>query len=112
MYNRIIKSQILDKLFSGKAIIIIGSRQIGKTTLSNVLIKESGLAEEKIIRFNCDNPTDREALNNRDFEFLKQLIGNRKIIFIDEAQKVETIGQTIKLLVDGFKEEKQIIATG
>lgn len=64
------------------------------------------------MRFNCDNPTDREALNNRDFEFLKQLIGSRKIIFIDEAQKVDTIGQTIKLLVDGFKEEKQIIATG
>lgn len=112
MYNRIIKSQILDKLFYGKAIIIIGSRQVGKTTLSNILIKESELSDEKVIRFNCDNPTDREALNNRDFEFLKQLIGGRKIIFIDEAQKVETIGQTIKLLVDGFKEEKQIIATG
>ena len=112
MYNRIIKPQILDKLFCGKAIIIVGSRQVGKTTLSNILIKESRLEEEKVMRFNCDNPTDREALNNRDFEFLKQLIGSRKIIFIDEAQKVDTIGQTIKLLVDGFKEEKQIIATG
>ena len=78
MYNRIIKPQILDKLFCGKAIIIVGSRQVGKTTLSNILIKESRLAEEKVMRFNCDNPTDREALNNRDFEFLKQLIGKQE----------------------------------
>jgi len=111
MYNRAIKSQILAKLFKGKAIIIVGPRQVGKTTLANSLIDESGYAEN-IIKFNCDNPTDRDKLNNRDFEFLDSLIGDKKMIFIDEAQKVETVGQTIKLLVDGYKNTKQIIATG
>jgi len=111
MYNRAIKSQILEKMFKGKAIIIVGPRQVGKTTISNSLINESGHAKDAI-KFNCDNPTDRDKLNNRDFEFLDSLIGDKKIIFIDEAQKVETIGQTIKLLVDSYKEKKQIIATG
>jgi uncharacterized protein len=111
MYTRTIKSQILGKMFKGKAIIIVGPRQVGKTTISNSLIDESGYAKN-IIKFNCDNPTDRGKLNNRDFEFLDSLIGDKKIIFIDEAQKVETIGQTIKLLVDSYKDRKQIIATG
>lgn len=111
MYNRAIKSQILDKLFKGKAIIVVGPRQVGKTTLANGLIDESGY-EKNIIKFNCDNPTDRDKLNNRDFEFLDSLVGDKKMIFIDEAQKVETIGQTIKLLVDSYKNTKQVIATG
>lgn len=111
MYNRIIKSQILEKLFKGKAIIIVGPRQVGKTTLADSLIDESGYVKT-LIKFNCDNPTDRNKLNNRDFESLDSLIGDKKIIFIDEAQKVETIGQTIKLLVDSYKNKKQIIATG
>ncbi|MDD4901272.1 MAG: ATP-binding protein [Patescibacteria group bacterium] len=111
MYNRAIKSQILDKLFKGKAIIVVGPRQVGKTTLANGLIDESGY-EKNIIKFNCDNPTDRDKLNNRDFEFLDSLVGDKKMIFIDEAQKVETIGQTIKLLVDCYKNTKQVIATG
>ena len=111
MYNRAIKSQILAKLFKGKAIIIVGPRQVGKTTISDSLINENGYAKN-IIKFNCDNPTDRDKLNNRDFESLDSLIGDKKIIFIDEAQKVETIGQTIKLLVDSYKNTKQVIATG
>src|SRR3989338_609626 len=111
MYNRAIKSQILAKLFKGKAIIIVGPRQVGKTTISDSLINENGYAKN-IIKFNCDNPTDRDKLNNRDFESLDSLIGDKKIIFIDEAQKVETIGQTIKLFVDSYKNTKQVIATG
>lgn len=111
MYIRKIKSQILDKLYSGKAIIIIGPRQVGKTTLSNEIITEKNL-ENDVIRFNCDNPTDRRKLNDQDFEALDDIIGDKKIIFIDEAQKVETIGQTLKQLVDNYKKTKQIIATG
>ena len=109
MYNRIIKKQILDKFYCGRAIIIIGARQVGKTTLSNILLKEKS---ESVIKFNGDNPSDRDKLNNRDLEELMKIVGDKKIIFIDEAQKINTIGQTIKLLVDKFKEKKQIIATG
>jgi len=111
MYKRTIKKLILNKLFLGKAIIIIGARQVGKTTLADLILDEKGEKNE-IIKFNCDNPTDREKLNNKDLEQLKNLIGGKKIIFIDEAQKTESIGQTIKLLVDEYGKEKQIIATG
>lgn len=62
--------------------------------------------------FNCDNPTDRQQLNNKDIEFLRQIIGAARIVFIDEGQKVLSIGQTLKLLVDHYGATKQILVTG
>ena len=107
MFKRILNNRIKEKFFRGKAIIIVGPRQVGKTTMG--LTVSEGY--ERII-FNCDNPTERELLNNKDINFLVGIIGNAEIIFIDEAQKVESIGQTLKLLVDYYRNKKQIIATG
>lgn len=110
MYKRIFEETIAKKFFKGKIIIIVGARQIGKTTLSLELTKE--FSKKDVRLFNCDNPSDREQLANKDLEFLKQLIGKAKLIFVDEAQKVENIGETLKLLVDFYKKKKQIIVTG
>jgi len=110
MYKRILEETISKKFFKGKIIIIVGARQTGKTTLSLELTKE--FPEKDIRLFNCDNPSDREQLANKDLEFLKQLIGKSKLVFIDEAQKVENIGETLKLLIDFYKKKKQIIVTG
>jgi predicted AAA+ superfamily ATPase len=109
MFKRILETQIKKDFFSGKIIVLVGARQTGKTTLSLELIKDSA---GSVKFFNGDNPTDRDSLSNRDFDFLKNLIGDAKIIFIDEGQKIETIGQTLKLMVDNFKNQKQIIVTG
>lgn len=110
MYPRLLKQQLLKRFFKGKILIITGSRQTGKTTLANELQK--GFKTDEIIFFNCDNITERESLKNKDLEFLKQLIGQAKLIVVDEAQKVENIGNTLKLLVDHYKTKKQIIVTG
>lgn len=109
MYFRLIKDEIFSRLFQGKTVVITGARQTGKTTLSKEIVQESGV--ESVI-FNCDNPSQREALNNKDIGDLALSIGEAKIILIDEAQKVETIGQTLKLLTDYFGKDKQVIATG
>ncbi len=45
-------------------------------------------------------------------EFLRQLVGSSSIVLIDEAQKVENIGNTLKLMVDFYGKKKQIVATG
>lgn len=111
MFTRIIKEQIIAKFFQGKLIIVTGARQVGKTTLVENLLNSAEFRNH-IIKFNGDNPADREKLNNRDIEYLNSLIGDRRIIFIDEAQKIETIGQTLKLLIDTYRDSKQVIATG
>lgn len=109
MFSRSLKNQLRQKLFQGKAIIVTGARQTGKTTLSMELVN-SFKGKTKI--FNCDNPTDREMLHDKDLEFLIQLVGEAEIIFIDEGQKVQNIGQTVKLLVDHYRDKKQIVVTG
>jgi len=110
MYKRILEERIKHRFFSGKAIILAGARQTGKTTLITELLKV--FKGEEVKRFVCDNPTDRDFLNNKDLSFLKKLIGKAKFLFIDEGQKVATIGQTLKLLVDHYRSSLQIIVTG
>lgn len=109
MYTRILKTTLRHDFFHGKAIVIVGARQTGKTTLALDSITSFVKTTQ---HFNCDDPTDREVLAHKDLAFLKKTVGTKKIIFIDEAQKVDNIGQTIKLLVDYYKTKKQIILTG
>ncbi len=111
MLTRELEKLIKKDFFKGKALIIVGARQTGKTTLAEKVIKNSKY-ESKTIFFNCDFIDDREKLNNVNLTRLEKLIGNDKIIFIDEGQKVQTIGQTLKILVDHYKKEKQVLVTG
>lgn len=108
MILRKLKHVIKGQLFNGKAIVLIGARQVGKTTLLNQLAQES---EQPVLMLNCDEPEVRILLENTNISQLKLLIGNNKLIIIDEAQKVKNIGLTLKLFVDNFK-DLQVIATG
>ncbi|MDO6433499.1 ATP-binding protein [Flavitalea sp. BT771] len=108
LVKRAIYEQIIKNLFKGKAIIITGPRQVGKTTLLQAIMKES---KSKVLYLNCDEPDIRPMLENASSTSLKALIGDNALILIDEAQRVKNIGLTLKLLVDNFK-EIQIIATG
>lgn len=83
-----------------KAVIILGPRQTGKTTL----LKEINKITENNLWLDCDDPIVREQLENANIEKLKQIIGDKKTIFIDEAQRVKNIGITLKLITDNFKE--------
>lgn len=111
MIKRILQQTISDKAFHGQVLIIQGPRQTGKTTLALEIIK--GLKARGPVRiFNCDDPDHRELLENRGLDSLRETIAQAKIVFIDEGQKVSTIGQTLKLLADCYKKKLQIIVTG
>lgn len=107
--KREIEKNITSDFFKGKIIIIVGPRQVGKTTLVQLILEKY---KDDVIKFVGDNPTDRVKLENKDFTELDKLIGGKKYVFIDEAQKIQNIGETLKLLVDNYKAEKQVIATG
>ncbi|MEI6088182.1 MAG: ATP-binding protein [Bacteroidota bacterium] len=108
MIPRIIIKSIQNDLFKGKAIIITGPRQVGKTTLLEALRNDHKL---NTLWLNCDEPDIRLSLENVTTTQLKAMIGKHLLVFIDEAQRVKNIGLTLKLLVDHFK-EVQIVATG
>ena len=111
MFQRKIVDRLYANSFKGKVFILAGTRQVGKTTAVEQLL-ERYHPQKNIQKFNCDNPLDRENLANKDLQYLQRLVGAADIIFIDEAQKVKNIGQTLKLLIDYYKDTKQIIATG
>lgn len=105
MIERILKSKILQKLNTGKAIVLIGPRQVGKTTLIN-----SVLENKEHLFLDGDDPTVRNLLTNPNTEQLKSIIGNYKIVFIDEAQRIENIGITLKIITDQFKEVQLLVS--
>ena len=108
MINRVLQPTIEQKMFQGKAIILVGPRQTGKTTLLNMVAEKQS---QPVLFWNCDEPETRNFLSNTNTSELKLAIGNHKIIIIDEAQNVDNIGLTLKLIIDNFK-GVQILATG
>jgi len=96
------------RMFKGKAFIIYGPRQAGKTTFSEMLLREMG---KKTLRLNGDDADTRELLAHPNASTLKALAGDNEVLFIDEAQRIPGIGLTIKIITDQVK-GIQVIATG
>ena len=108
MIYRIIEIELLKRIHQGKLLLVVGPRQVGKTTLMRQLLKQLSL---EALWLNCDNPDDRLSLQDATMTSLQSLIGDRKLVLIDEAQRVHNIGLTLKLLTDNFP-EVQVIASG
>ena len=108
MVNRLIFNTIKQKFFRGKAVIIVGPRQVGKTTLLRMLAADM---DRKVLVWNCDEPDVRRRLAEPTSTMLGAETSGYDIVFIDEAQRVQNIGITLKLLIDNFP-EKQVVATG
>jgi len=97
MINRVLEQQIINKIVENKAILLLGPRQCGKTTLLKMMLENT---PEKYIWFNGDNPSDSALMENSSVERLKNIIGNNRIVVIDEAQEIKNIGKTVKLITD------------
>jgi predicted AAA+ superfamily ATPase len=100
--TRVIKS----KLDKGKVIVLIGPRQVGKTTLVNYLLK--GIP---FLFLDGDDAVVSDTLANANTETLKNIIGNYKYVFIDEVQRIPNIGLKLKIIVDQIK-NVQVIVSG
>ena len=108
LIKRSLLRNIQESMFSGKAILIFGARQTGKTTLLRELQK---LYSEPSLFINCDEPLTQSTLRDVTSTKWRQIIGNNKIVFIDEAQRIENIGIKLKLVTDSIK-NVQLIVTG
>jgi len=69
------------------------------------------IADVKYLTLNADEPDVRDLLQEATSTRLRTFIGNNKIVFIDEAQRIANIGLTLKLLIDEIP-DIQVIATG
>lgn len=106
--NREIEKQIIYNLEPNKVIVILGARRIGKTTLLNQLIRQ---LNEQHLLLNGEDFVTYELLERRSVTNYRDLLGDCKLLIIDEAQKIPNIGKILKLMVDEVKGLK-IIVTG
>jgi len=105
MINRLLKSVIVSKLNQGKAIVLVGPRQVGKTTLLQNILKD-----KTYLFLDGDDPVVRTLLTNPNTQQLQSIIGNYKYVFIDEAQRIDNIGITLKLITDQFKTVQLVVS--
>jgi len=108
MIDRILEEAIRTRLDDKKVIVIYGPRQAGKTTLMNSLVKKGG---RECVWWNGDEPDIRKLLEEASSTKLQALIGNKKLLIIDEAQRIKDIGIVLKLIHDNLPEIK-VIASG
>ncbi|MGV8096206.1 MAG: ATP-binding protein [Mangrovibacterium sp.] len=107
MIKRDIQKSILADFPRKKVIVLLGARQVGKTTL----LSELHSGEDKVLMLNCDNIDDKLLLEERSSTELHHLLSSYDIVFIDEAQRVKNIGLTLKMIGD-LKLDTQVIVTG
>ncbi len=108
MLRRYYSSKLQDYLSPGKALILYGPRRVGKTTLVEDFLKNY---KGRIYKSTGENIQLKNILESSDFSKIIPFFKGYDLVVIDEAQKIENIGQALKIIVDQIPEIK-IIATG
>ena len=105
MILRTLENIIQKKINTGKAIVVVGARQVGKTTLIKKVLEKNDY-----LFLDADDPTTRNLLSNPNTEQLRTIIANNKYIFLDEAQRIKGIGLTLKIITDQFKDVQLLVS--
>lgn len=106
MIERQIKPLLQRQWNSGKVLIVLGPRQVGKTTLLDQLCSNEG----DFLLLNGDDSVTQRMLENIGEIQLKQLIGGHKTIFFDEAQRFTNIGLILKIIHDRIKGVRVVVS--
>ena len=88
MIGRFLYKTIEDKLFKGKVIVLIGARQVGKTTLLKQMLRE----RENVLWLNGDEMQTQTLFENASADRLLAEFGDSKIVILDEAQRIKNSG--------------------
>lgn len=106
--ERSITPQILNNLVPNKVVVLLGPRRVGKTVLIKKITRQ---LKEPFLLLNGENADTRKVLKQRSTQNYLQLLGNKRVLIIDEAQKIEEVGSILKLMIDEI-EGLKIVVTG
>ncbi|RDC56781.1 ATP-binding protein [Pedobacter chinensis] len=106
--SRYLKSTILNKIGKNKVILLFGTRRVGKTWLIEQITAEANIEH---LLLNGEDQDVQILLTTRTVANYSRILGNAKLLVIDEAQVIPEIGKILKLLIDSFK-DLTIIASG
>lgn len=108
MIHRILEDKIKSQLGNGKAIVIIGARQVGKSTLLNQILGNNA----DVMWLNGDELDVQDLFREMSSTRMRALLGNKyHLLVVDEAQRIADIGLRLKLITD-YIQDVQVIATG
>lgn len=107
MIRRSIEENIRKALAGNKAVTIMGARQVGKSTLTEALFS----GEDNVLFLDGDEADVRAILKDATSTRLRAIFGKATTVVIDEAQKIEDIGNVLKLVTDKMKDIR-LVATG
>lgn len=105
MINRYIEKQVIASLNDGFVTVLYGARQVGKTTLANKILTNS----KDGIYLNCDDPAVLSRIQGQSLAGLRTIIASAKLVVIDEAQRIENVGLTAKLIHDSMPDVKLLL---
>lgn len=104
---RLPMEQLKSSVKPGKVAIIYGPRRVGKTTLLKKFLEN----EQNYLFVTGEDIFIRDFLSSNSISKLKEFIGDKNLLVIDEAQYIPNIGTNLKLIVDHLSQVR-VIATG
>lgn len=109
MIYRALLTRFISKVQPGKVVVLLGARRVGKTELLKTYLQSH--SETEYLFLSGEDQRTLDLLENRSVENYRRIIGDKKLLAIDEAQGIPDIGRKLKLMVDYFS-HLSIIATG
>lgn len=105
---RQIEPQIRANARPGKVLVISGARRVGKTVLIRQILKKM---DQPYLLLNGEDINTQTRLAHRSVENYRQFLGSKKLLVIDEAQRIPEVGLILKLIIDEIR-DMQVIVTG
>src|SRR5690606_10826764 len=102
-----LETEIMKHFNDNKIVILLGARQVGKTSLLAKIMEN----QDKVLWLYGDDADTREYFEKPNATKIKHLIGDHKIVVIDEAQRIGNIGLCLKIIHDQIKNVK-VLSTG
>lgn len=107
MIHRILEDNVVRLLGTQKAIIVMGARQVGKSTLLEAVLG----SRDDVMWMNGDDTDVQQLFGQMTSTRFRAILGNKRILVVDEAQRIPDIGLRLKLVTDQVR-DVQVIATG
>ena len=98
MFDRFITAEVQQALLSSPAVVLLGPRQIGKTTLA------LGLAQPDGAYLDLESPEDRSKLSNVE-QYLRTQ--QDRLVVLDEVQRLPTLFEALRGLIDHARRSPQ-----
>jgi len=107
MIKRELESTIKPLLGSKKGIVVMGARQVGKSTLLTSMLE----GRNDVMWLNGDDPDVQSLFSEMTSTRIRTILASHRILVVDEAQRIADFGLRLKLITDQVP-DVQVIATG